>query len=173
MLYKIEQVQPRHPVAFQATLEMSVLIIQSFKYGKQVRTVHSSAAASIRAMSFSGASEEGSQVTKVNASGPSTPNSPGSIVQTAWKSVRSNFKVKKSTPDLKRWWSYPRASESNSQREERHPEDAERSLFCESLLGLMQRTGRFDYLDYDKDTTESEKEREKQGRSLKRFSWSR
>lgn len=153
---------------------MSVLIIQNCKYGKQFRTVHSSAAASIRAMSFSGASEEGSQVTNsVNTSGPSTPNSPGSIVHTAWKSVRSNFKVKTSTPDLKRWLSYPRASESNSQREERHPEDAERSLFCESLLGLMQRTGRFDYLDYNKDTTESEKEREKQGRSLKRFSWSR
>ena len=78
-------------------------------------------------------------------------------------------------PDLKRWLSYPRGSESNSQREERHPEDAEQSLFCESLLGLIQRTGRFDYLDYNKDTTEPEKEkgREKQGRSLKRFSWSR
>ena len=80
-------------------------------------------------------------------------------------------------PDLKRWLSYPRASDSNSQGEESHPEDAEQSLFCESLLGLMQRTGKFDYLDYNKDTTEpepeQEREREKQGRSLKRFSWSR
>ena len=77
-------------------------------------------------------------------------------------------------PDLKRWLSYPRASESNGQREERNPEDGEQNLFCESLLGLMKRTGRFDYLDYNnKDTTEPEKEREKQGRSLNRFSWSR
>ena len=84
-------------------------------------------------------------------------------------------------PDLKRLLSSPRASESNGQREERHPEDGQHSLFCESLLGLMQRSGRFDYLDYNKDTTETEKrsvetaqkEKEKQGRSLKRFSWSR
>lgn len=87
-------------------------------------------------------------------------------------------------PDLKRWLSSPRASESNSQGEERHPEDEEGSLFCESLLGLMQQTGRFDYLDYSKDISEqneetiviAEKEKEKEKdlrRSLKRFSWSR
>lgn len=89
-------------------------------------------------------------------------------------------------PDLKRWLSSPRASESNSQGEERHPEDEEESLFCESLLGLMEQTGRFDYLDYSKDISEQDDERivvaekekvkEKQKdlrRSLKRFSWSR
>lgn len=93
-------------------------------------------------------------------------------------------------PDLKRWLSSPRASESNGQGvEEGHPEDEEQSLFCESLLGLMQRTGRFDYLDYRKDGSEQEeqgiqaaakkieeqeKEKEKdRRRSLKRFSWSR
>lgn len=88
-------------------------------------------------------------------------------------------------PDLKRWLSYPRTSESNSQGEERHPEDEEQSLFCDSLLALMQRTGRFDYLDYSKDTSEQQEEgiteaarREKENekhlrRSLKRFSWSR
>ena len=90
-------------------------------------------------------------------------------------------------PDLKRWLSSPRTSESDSQREERHPEDEEQSLFCESLFGLMQRTGRFDYLDYSsKDTSrgkeegveavDPEKEKQKQKdlpRSLKRFSWSR
>ena len=95
-------------------------------------------------------------------------------------------------PDLKRWLSSPRTSESDSQREERRPEDEEQSLFCESLFALMQRTGRFDYLDYSKDTSgekkerveaadavkvrEKEKEKEKQRdlpRSLNRFSWSR
>ena len=87
-------------------------------------------------------------------------------------------------PDLKRWLSSPRASETNSQGEERHPEDKENSRFCESLLGLMQRTGRFDYLDYNKDSPDH-KEEEKRfevaekeididlRRSLKRFSWSR
>ena len=91
-------------------------------------------------------------------------------------------------PDLKRWLSYSRASESDSPREQIRPEDKEPSLFCESLLTLMQQTGRFDYLDYSKDTTEQGKEdiegtqREKEAkkekersrrRSLKRFSWSR
>ena len=92
-------------------------------------------------------------------------------------------------PDLKRWLSSPRTSESDSQREERRPEDEEQSLFCESLFALMQRTGRFDYLDYSsKDTSrgkegkveaadaEKEKEKERQKdlpRSLNRFSWSR
>lgn len=83
-------------------------------------------------------------------------------------------------PDLKRWLSSPRTSESDSQREERHPEDEEQSQFCESLFALMQRTGRFDYLEYSKDTSERKEERvvaadpEKDlPRSLKRFSWSR
>lgn len=80
-------------------------------------------------------------------------------------------------PELKRWLPYPRASESVSQREEGRPEEEEPSLFCESLLGLMQRTGRFDYLDYskDKDTESEQKEKQKEtlGRPLKRFRWSR
>lgn len=86
-------------------------------------------------------------------------------------------------PDLKRWLPSPRASESNNQGEDRRPEDEEQSHFCESLLGLMQRTGRFDYLDYGKDRSgqeeegiESVLEGPKEGdlrRSLKRFSWSR
>ena len=85
-------------------------------------------------------------------------------------------------PDLKRWLSYPRASELMSQGEERHSEDEEQGLFCESLLSLMRRTGRFDYLDYSRDTREQEGEgteaaqKEKENhlrRSLKRFSWSR
>ena len=86
-------------------------------------------------------------------------------------------------PDLRRWLPSPRASESNNQVKEHHPEDEEQSLFCESLLGLMQRTGKFDYLDYSKDTSKqkeegnieaAEKDKAKDlRRSLKRFSWSR
>ena len=137
-------------------------------------------------MSSSGASDEGAQATTSTCTtGSSTPTSPSSKVQTAWQSVKTNFKAKTSMPDLKRWLSPPRASESNSQGD-RHPEDEEQSLFCESLLGLMQRTGRFDYLDYSVDSFEQEEEeigaakKEKvRGkdkdlrRSLKRFSWSR
>ena len=90
-------------------------------------------------------------------------------------------------PDLKCWLSSSPASESNSQErkgEDRHPEDEKQSHFCESLLGLMQRTGRFDYLDHSTDGPEkeeegiqvTEKEQEKDQnlrRSLNRFSWSR
>ena len=137
-------------------------------------------------MSASGASDEEIQVTNsAHAIGTATSVSPGSKIQTAWKSVRSNFKARRSMPDLKRWLSYPRASESSNQREQRRPEDEEQSLFCDSLLALMQRTGRFDYLDYRKSTTEraeqedetietAQKDGEKSPiKRLKRFSWSR
>ena len=134
-------------------------------------------------MSTSGVSDEGTRATdSEHVTESSTPTSPSAKFQTAWKSVRSNIKAKASMPDLKRWLSYPRASEStsNSQGEERHPEDEEQSHFCQSLLALMQRTGRFDYLDYGQGIPEQEeesiesaqKEKEKR-RSLKRFSWSR
>ena len=86
-------------------------------------------------------------------------------------------------PDLKRWLSN---TQSNSQGGEEHREDEkQQSLFCESLLALMQRTGRFDYMDYSKDFNieTAEKDEEKDGekenhtwhqrRSPKRFSWSR
>ena len=85
-------------------------------------------------------------------------------------------------PDMKRWLSTPRASDSNGQAEEqRHPGDEEQSLFCEALLGLMQRTGRFEYLDYDETRSKHDEnmqavDKEKENdprRSLKRFSWSR
>lgn len=134
-------------------------------------------------MSFSGASDDTRSTYSAHAIGPSTP---ASKFQTSWNSVRRSFKARTSLPDLKRWLSNPRASESVSQGEERRAEDEEPSLFCESLLGLMQRTGRFDYLDYSKDNnTEQKKERRKSaqkeneketlGRPLKqkRFSWSR
>ena len=98
-------------------------------------------------------------------------------------------------PVLRRWLPHRRASESDGPNQRK---DEEQSLFCESLLTLMQRSGRFDYLDYSKDKTEQEKEKEKEKeketieitpkekegkgkegkerylrRSLKRFSWSR
>lgn len=145
-------------------------------------------------MSSSRSSDEGNRATNsADATGSSSPNSPSSKIQTAWQSVKTNFKGKTSMPDLKRWLSSPRVSESNSRGvKQGHPEDEEQSLFCESLLGLMQRTDRFTYLDYRKDgcereergivessTAEKERDREKgekgkdRRRSLKRFSWSR
>ena len=142
-------------------------------------------------MSFPGASNRGIRA-RDSATRNFTSVSPNIKVQTAWKSVKSNFKARTSIsmPDLKRWLPYPRASESDSTREDIRSEDKEPSLFCESLLTLMQQTGRFDYLDYSKDTsekrtediegtsTQKEKEAKKERysyrrRSLKRFSWSR
>ncbi|CAF9913172.1 hypothetical protein IMSHALPRED_000934 [Imshaugia aleurites] len=132
-------------------------------------------------MSFSGTADEGVRATRSSeATESSTPNSSTVKVQTAWQTVKTNFK---SMPDLRRWLPSPRASESNNQVKEHHPEDEGQSLFCESLLGLMQRTGKFDYLDYSKDTSKqkeegnieaAEKDKAKDlRRSLKRFSWSR
>ena len=135
-------------------------------------------------MNSSGASDERARATdSTQATEHSTTLWPSSKVQSAWKSVRTNFKAKRSIPDLKRWLSYPQASKSNSPEKEGHPEDEEHSRFCDSLLALMQRTGRYDYLDFNKDTPKQEEEgtieaaqneSDKQPqRSLKRFSWSR
>ncbi len=148
-----------------------VSLLPDLIHVEDIWTRFASARALTRVMSLSSASD---------GAGSPTPISPSSKVQTAWKAVRSNFKAKTSMPDLKRWLSYPRASEPDSRVEDRHSEDEEQSLFCESLLALMQRTGRFDYLDYSKDSTEQKEEgleatqKEKYvRRSLKRFSWSR
>ena len=172
-------------------LLLSHLLLKSlspdFTYVREVWTRSSGVRVFPRAMSFAGSFDEGARSTdSAHAIGPLTPVSPNSKVQTAWKYVRSSFKAKTSMPELKRWLSHPRASESVHQGEERRLEDEEPSLFCESLLGLMQRTGRFDYLDYSKDEESAQKEKEKEkekvekqketlGRplKLKRLSWSR
>jgi hypothetical protein len=56
-------------------------------------------------------------------------------------------------PDLRRWWLYSRASEPDEPtvQDEQRPEDEENSHFCESLLGLMKRSSRFDYLEITKE----------------------
>lgn len=73
-----------------------------------------------------------------------------------------------STPDLWRKWSARWPSDVSPSRvvrpqEARWPNDAEESLFCESLLGVMQRCGRFDYLSLPVGGEVQEKEEEKEG----------
>ena len=143
-------------------------------------------------MSFPCASDGRNRATG-SESGDFSPNSPSPKVRRAWNSVRSNLKTRTSIsmPDLKRWLSLSRTSESDSPPEEYEyrPGDKEPGFFCDSLLSLMQQTGRFDHLDYTKDTNEKGKDkekekekgkgREKEGRETflqrpsKRFSWSR
>lgn len=110
------------------------------------------------------------------------PSSVDSKVQAAWSTVKHNFKARSSMPDLRRWWPSNRAPESNTQGEQRRPEDEEDSLFCDSLLGLMQQTGRFDYIDFSKEIITKEKGKVKKqsqeedlagkNNRANRFSWS-
>lgn len=117
------------------------------------------------------------------------PTSPRSKAQAAWDSVKSNFdfKTRSSMPNLRRWLSTSRTTNSssdagNSSESQHRPEDETESLFCESLLGLMQQTGRFDYIDFSKErergaeSEDNEKftvEKDHRGARAKRFSWSR
>lgn len=84
--------------------------------------------------------------------------------QSAWSSVKIQLMKKTSMPELWRKWSPRWPSEAPDPQaalgpeEVRWPNDAEESLFCESLLGVMQRCGRFDYLSVDDDVQEKEKE---------------
>ncbi|MCJ1451225.1 hypothetical protein MMC28_001561 [Mycoblastus sanguinarius] len=104
---------------------------------------------------------------------PTFPNSSDSKVQAAWNSVKTNFKARTSVPDLRRWWS---STSSNARDDQRWPEDEEQSLFCESLLVLMQRSGRFDYLDFtdrkkEKQTLQRGEGQETTAGRSKRFSF--
>ena len=92
--------------------------------------------------------------------------------QSAWSSVKVKLMKQTSTPELWRKWSARRlsgapapdaAARSREAREARWPDDAEHSLFCESLLGVMRRCGRFNYLSGSDDQEKrKEKEMEKQ-----------
>ena len=74
--------------------------------------------------------------------------------------------------------SEPEAPEDLIATLERQSQDESDSLFCDSLLGLMERTHRFDYLDFTRDSVErrnSERSENNPGQSprAKRFSWTR
>ena len=83
-------------------------------------------------------------------------------------------------PNLRRWFSSTRASDARNLEDQRRVADEQEGFFCESLLGLMERTGRFEYVDFTKDherkssSTGEEETRGKDKESrTKRFSWSR
>ena len=73
-----------------------------------------------------------------------------SRAQTAWADVKRKFRPRSSMPNLHRRLSSSRASEMEEPAQQRQLADEEEGRFCDSLLNLMQRTGRFDYLDYTK-----------------------
>ncbi len=109
--------------------------------------------------------------------------SPNSKVQTAWNTVKTNFKDRSSAPDLRRWMSFTRTSEPGPPEDLKatvgpRPEDERNSLFCDSLLGLMERTRRFDYLDFTREpvkrrNSERSENNPDQTPRAKRFSWTR
>lgn len=88
-------------------------------------------------------------------------------------------------PNLRRWLSSSRTTESCSSEASSLPharrrlEDEKESVFCESILGLMRQTGRFDYIDYTPeqqntaDAGSEEEEIPRKDSRAKRFSWSR
>ena len=82
-------------------------------------------------------------------------------------------------PSLRRWLSTSRGVDNRTLEEQRGLEDERQSAFCDSLLELMEHTGRFDYLDYSKDVrskggegAEATGTKSKEPRA-KQFSWSR
>ena len=109
--------------------------------------------------------------------------SPNTKVQTAWNTVKTNFKGRSSAPDLRRWMSFTRTSEPEPPEDvtatlECQSQDERDSLFCDSLLGLMERTHRFEYLDFTRDPVKRrdfERSENNPGQSprAKRFSWTR
>ena len=70
------------------------------------------------------------------------------------------------------------ASEAETREDSRRIKDEQEGRFCESLLGLMQRTGRFEYLDFPKKREREQIPSSMDGKrakesDVKRFSWSR
>lgn len=101
----------------------------------------------------------------------------------AWNTVKSSFKARSSTPNLRRWLSAPRTSDTSNLEEERRRADEQESVFCNSLLALMKHTGRFDYIDFSRDCERRQssagkeavgkESRESEEPRAKRFSWTR
>ncbi|MCJ1465701.1 hypothetical protein MMC07_004320 [Pseudocyphellaria aurata] len=84
--------------------------------------------------------------------------------QSAWNSVKIKVMQQSSMPDLWQKLSTRLSSDGARQvgpQEGRWPNDAEESLFCDSLLGVMRRCGRFDYLSEDTEARRKEKEKGK------------
>ena len=81
-----------------------------------------------------------------------------SKIQAAWDTVKTNFSRRPSlTKAWRRWSRSSVTDQSQSEDLARKSQDKEDGLFCDALLGLMQRTGRYDYFDYSRDTTREER----------------
>ena len=81
-------------------------------------------------------------------------NQQDSRIQSAWDTVKSNLSRRPSFTKAWRRWSRSSISETPTDNRRRKSQDDENGLFCDALLGLMHRTGRFDYLDYPKEIKE-------------------
>lgn len=106
------------------------------------------------------------------------PPNPRSPVKVVWKTVKTTLKGKSSMPsEMRRWLSSSRTSEFNEVaqavwKEAPRPEDEENSLFCESIIDLMQRSERFDYLGFVKEEKKDPEHNSGKSR-IKRFPWTR
>lgn len=89
--------------------------------------------------------------------------------QSAWSSVKIRLMRQRSMPEGWRnwstWWpSDPTPPAAVDAPHVRWPNDAEESLFCESLMGLMHRCGRFEYLSGDGDVEKKRSEEKEESK---------
>jgi len=108
-----------------------------------------------------------------------------SKVLAAWASMKSTLRRKPSMPNpwKKSQETLEGPSSSEAQKNPRRQADEKDGLFCDALLGLMQRTGRFDYLDFKEDKKERNDSKGSDGsttndkpncaKKRNRFSWSK
>lgn len=117
----------------------------------------------------------------------STKESSDSKTQTAWKTIKHNIKARSSMPNIKRWFTSSQGyqdTQAGKAGRDCPRTDEQEGIFCTSLLGLMERTGRYDYIDFAALHGSHENERfgekeeghqdiERKEPRAKRFSWSR
>ncbi|KAL9126256.1 MAG: hypothetical protein Q9217_004669 [Psora testacea] len=102
-----------------------------------------------------------------------TNNQQDSKIQSAWDTVKNNLSRRPSFTKAWRRWSRSSNDELPAEDHTRKSQDEENSLFCDALLGLMRRTGRYDYTGYNvkKESESSDIKADKPER--KRVSWSK
>ncbi|KAL9104665.1 MAG: hypothetical protein Q9163_000408 [Psora crenata] len=107
----------------------------------------------------------------------STSDQESSKSPSAWDAVKTNLPRRPSLKRVWRRWSRSSVTESKEEEQTRKSHDDYHGLFCDALLDLMQRTGRFEYLDYSKDHSTERRETTTDIKTdkpeRKRFSWSK
>ena len=107
---------------------------------------------------------------------------PSSPVQQAWSSVKGSYKSRPSLPDLRWPWSFSRRLYNDgctTPAQDRRSADTDNSSFCNSLIGVMQRNAKFEYLGFKVRQEEKDVENKSfsskavSAKHSKRFSWTR